>query len=413
MTRLSDLLGLLLVDQNSHSLGRLADVVVWIIDHDPPVATGFLVRQEGEEVFAPLAAVTELRIGPSRLILRPLPRLDAFVRRSQEVLLERDLLDGTVIDLREPRLVRVNDLMLEIAGTRLTVVGVDVGPRALLYRLLPRAFRREAEPRLVTWPDLELLSSELPEGILVPDHARLARLHPTDIARLAEAAPVRQATEILAALTDDLAADTMEEMADEKQAEVVEQLDPERAADILEHMAPDAAADVLAELEPDAVNAVLRLMNAAEAAEVHALLTYPKHTAGGLMTTDFVTAPPDLTVRDATTYLRPQLSKPDWVYYIYVVDDKAGQKLLGVFSLRDLLLAPPDASVAAIMETQPRCVGPDTPAATVAQIMSDYNLLALPVTDEEERLLGIVSVDDALEIVLPPDLRRRLPRIFS
>jgi Mg/Co/Ni transporter MgtE len=166
-------------------------------------------------------------------------------------------------------------------------------------------------------------------------------------------------------------------------------------------------------LEPEAVDAVLRLMDAEEAADVHALLTYSKHTAGGLMTTDVVLAPPQLRVQDATTYLRPQLVKPDWVYYVYVVDNETDRHLLGVLSLRELMLAPSEATMEDIMAPQPRCVGPDTPAATVAQVMSDYNLLALPVVDEDDRLLGIVSVDDALEVVLPVDLRRRVPRIFS
>jgi Mg/Co/Ni transporter MgtE len=278
---------------------------------------------------------------------------------------------------------------------------------------LPRALRRPVSARMLAWADLEVLASEVPGGVLLPDHRRLARLHPADIARVADAVPVRQATEIMGALDLELAADTMEEMIDEKQADVVEQLDPERAADILERMAPDAAADVLAELEPDMAGTVLERMDPVEAADVHALLTYAKNTAGGLMTTDYVIAPPDLPVREAIGYLRPQLEKPDWIYYIYVVSDIRERRLLGVLTLRDLLLADPDAEMRAIMTAKPRRVNPDTPAPRVAQIMSEYNLMALPVTDEHDRLLGIVSVDDALEIILPQSLRRRLPHIFS
>jgi magnesium transporter len=154
-------------------------------------------------------------------------------------------------------------------------------------------------------------------------------------------------------------------------------------------------------------------MDPADAAEAHALLTYPKGTAGGLMTTAYVIAPPDLRAGDAASYLRPQLDDPDWVYYVYVVADARERRLLGVFTLRDLLMAEPDTRVEEFMQRQVRQVRPDTPAAKVAKIMSDYNLLALPVTDATGRLLGIVSVDDALEVILPPSLRRRLPRIFS
>jgi magnesium transporter len=180
----------------------------------------------------------------------------------------------------------------------------------------------------------------------------------------------------------------------------------------LERMAPDAVADVLAELEPGQVDNMLQRMTPDEAADAHALLTYSKHTAGGLMTTDYVIATPDLPVAETAAYLRPQLSEPDWVYYVYVVADARERRLLGVFTLRDLLLAEPNQLLSTLMLKDVRTVSPETPARQVAKLMSDYNLLALPVTDAQGRLLGIVSVDDALEVILPPALRRRLPHIF-
>jgi len=258
-----------------------------------------------------------------------------------------------------------------------------------------------------------LLSSEIPGGLAPPEHRRLSRLHPADIARVADALPARQATEIVASLDDELAADTMEEMIDAKQADVIEELEPERAADILDRMAPDAAADLLAELEQDVVDTVLRRMDPTEAADVHALLTYPRHTAGSLMSTDYMMAPRGLRVDAALDHLRPQLRKPDVVYYVYVVDDERERRLRGGFSLRDLLLAGPTQMVDDIMTEDVRPADPDTPAASVARTMSEYNLMALPVVDARGRLLGVVSVDDALEVILPADLRRRVPRIFG
>jgi Mg/Co/Ni transporter MgtE len=270
-----------------------------------------------------------------------------------------------------------------------------------------------ATARLLRWSDLELFAGETKGAVLEADHARLSRLHPADIARIADAVPTRQALEIVSSLADDLAADTMEEMIDEKQADVIEELSTERAAQILDRMAPDAAADVLAELEPENVDMLLRHMEPSEAADVHALLTYPRDSAGGLMTTDYVIVQSDLEVGQAIAYLQPQLEKPDWVYYIYVVDDAGERRLDGVLTLRDLLLAPSERRIAEIMTTLPRQVLPDASAAMVAQVMADYNLLALPVTDRQGRLLGIVSVDDALESMLPAGLRRQLPRVFS
>ena len=216
-----------------------------------------------------------------------------------------------------------------------------LGVRALARRILsPAVVAAPAEARLLRWADLELLAGEIPAGLAPPDHHRLAARHPSDIARMADAVPSRLSAEIVTALDDQLAADTMEEMIDKKQADIVEAIALERAAAILERMAPDAAADVLAHLPAERVDGVLRRMSPQDAADVHALLTYPAHTAGGLMTTDYVLAPRDLLVGDTIAYLRPQLARP-LVYYIYVVRDPQERRLAGVVSLRALLLADP------------------------------------------------------------------------
>jgi len=244
------------------------------------------------------------------VVASPAPPLAPFERRPREVLLGRDVMDSQVISLAEPRVVRVNDVVLAGDGAAWEVSGVDIGARALLRRVLPRALRPHGgRTRMIPWVQVELLSSEVPGGLVPPDHRRLARLHPADIARIADAVPRAQATEIVASLDDELAADTMEEMIDAKQADVIEELEPERAADILDRMAPDAAADVLAELEPGVVDTVLRRMDPTEAADVHALLTYPHNTAGGLMSTDYMMAPRGLRVGATLDHIRPQMEK--------------------------------------------------------------------------------------------------------
>ncbi len=408
--RLSDLIGHPLCDERGRRIGRISDVVIRVAGTDPPGVVGVLVRHRATGLFLPISHLIDL---PGGRTDAQAAEAQGFVRQPQTMLLAHDLMDHQVIDLRQVRAVRVNDVVLKGSGASWQVEAVDLAAGTLLRRLLPYWMRPPAEARLLPWSDLEPFASEVPGGELQADHARLSRRHPADIARLADGVPTRQALEIVGSLADDLAADTMEEMVDEKQADVIEELDPERAADILDHMAPDAAADVLAELEPEVVDVLLRHMEPSEAADVHALLTYPKDSAGGLMTTDYVIVQSDLDVGKAMAYLRPQLAKPDWIYYIYVVDDVRERRLDGVLTLRDLLLSPPERRIAEIMTTLPRQVLPDAPAATVAQVMAEYNLLALPVTDRQGRLLGIVSVDDALESMLPAGLRRRLPRVFS
>lgn len=410
---LSDLLGNTVVDGQGRRIGRLRDVSARITSAGRPPVVGLLIRRRGmdlilaaDDVAYPAHGILSVGMGSSPPT--------AVARQAHEVLLGRDIVDSQVIDLHGHRIVRVNDVLLERSGEAWHVTGIDIGIRALLRRLLPRALRRRhGGEHVLTWADIEIFASEVPGGKIVPDHRRLARLHPADIARVADQAPSRQTTEIVASLDLDLAADTMEEMIDEKQANVVEALPPERAAHVLERMAPDAAADVLAHLQPGLVDSTLRLMSPAEAADIHALLTYPKDTAGGLMTTDYVIVPRELRVSEMLSYLKPQLERPDWVYYVYVVEEVHERLLLGVLSLRDLLLADPERRVDEIMVRVPRQVEPDATAATVARIMSEYNLMALPVVDGKGRLLGIVSVDDALEVILPAALRRRVPRVFS
>jgi CBS domain-containing protein len=408
---LSAVLGQSLRTPEGRRVGRIADLVAAMRGLDPPLVVGVLVRRGRDALFVPAAALANLDTQGAIAAMEVAP--SPFQRRSQEFLLGRDFMDSEVVDLARPRVVRVNEVLLERAAMQWQVSGVDVGVRALLRRIFPRGTWRSADSaQVVPWAQIELLAAEVPGGTLLPDHRRLSRLHPADIARVADAVPSRLATEIVASLDDELAADTMEEMIDEKQADVIGSLDPDRAAGILERMAPDAAADVLAELEPELVDAVLQRMDPAEAGDVHALLTYPHDTAGGLMTTDYVIAPRDLRVGDAPDYLRAEMQVPEWVYYVYVVEEPRDRRLLGTVSLRDLFLAAPDQTCGEIMTTVLRSVGPEEKATVVARLMSDYNLLTLPVVDQQGRLLGIVSMDDALEVVLPSELRRQLPRVF-
>ena len=410
---LSDLLGGAIRDEQGRRGGRLCDIVAHVAGAEPPRVVGVLARRERTEWFL---AVEQLRRLDAHAAVIARPQWQEFTRREGQVLLGRDVMDSQIIDLDGRRPARVNDVVMEQDGPEWCVSGVDLRLAALPRRLLPRVWRGVANDDghgIVRWAGVELLASDVPGGKLSPDHRRLARLHPADIARGADAVSSRQATEIISSLDDDLAADTLEEMIEERQANVIESLEPPRAARLLDRMAPDAAADVLAVLQPEVVAAVLQLITPARAADLHALLTYAKDTAGGLMTTDYVIVPRGLSVSEVIATIKPRLVRPDWVYYVYVVQDERERRLLGVVSLRDLMLAEADRCIDDIMTMVPRRVEPAAPASAVARVMSEYNLTALPVTDGSNRLLGIVSVDDALAVILPRDLRRRTPRVFS
>ena len=203
----------------------------------------------------------------------------------------------------------------------------------------------------------------------------------------------------------------MEEMEPDTQVEVLEDLEPARAADILEEMSPDDAADLVADLSESARDEILALMEREEAAEVEQLLGYPEDTAGGIMTTEFVSIPAHLDAAATIDRLRELEPDAETIYYVYVTDDDG--RLVGVLSLRDLIVAPPHTPISEVMIREPVAVGVLADQDEVAEVVAHYNLLAVPVVDDEGRLAGIVTVDDAIDTVLPTAWKKRLPRLFA
>jgi len=234
-----------------------------------------------------------------------------------------------------------------------------------------------------------------------------------EIAQLAETLSPIHRTEVVESLDDEIAADTLEEMSTEAQARILEEMDEERAADILEEMSPDDAVDVLDEIDDEKARALFDLMEEDEKADVAELMHFEHDTAGGLMTTEFVVFPQDLTVGETIIGLREMAETPNMIYYLYVVENEDSWKICGLISLRSLILADPTSRLEDIMRTEFRFVHPSEPSESVAQTISEYNLLALPVIDDEGDIAGIVTVDDAMEILLPRNLQRRVPRVFS
>jgi Mg/Co/Ni transporter MgtE len=202
-------------------------------------------------------------------------------------------------------------------------------------------------------------------------------------------------------------------------------MDRERAADILEEMDPDNAADLLQDLDELEKEEILRRMDREEAEDVEELLAYQEDTAGGIMTSHFITVPQRLTVDETIRFLRRLKDAPDLIDYLYVVEEKhpagdwvqeegeGGGRLLGIVRLRDLLLSSGERCLEDIMETELVWVRAGESKEKAARIMAEYNLLALPVLDDEERMLGVITVDDAMEVLLPERLSRRLPHVFS
>ncbi len=294
------------------------------------------------------------------------------------------------------------------------MTGADVSLQGLWRRLAPAGFMgTKGAVEVIDWSDVGYLATDAATVQLKSSSGKLARLHPVEIARLAEALSYHHGSEVVESLDDEIAAETLEEMPPERQARILGDMDEERAADILEWMSPDEAADVLGDLPEEKAEELLGLMEGDEQADVAELLPYADDTAGGLMTTEFVSLPSQLTVGEALARLREMAETPNMIYYLYVVDGESSWKLLGVIALRSLILADPSSPLDEVMRREFQTAHVDDHASEVVQKIAEYNLLALPVIDEAGDILGIITVDDAMEILLPKDWRQRLPKLFG
>ncbi len=415
MLYLSQVLGRPIYDARRDRIATISDVLVRYGDDDYPPVIGIVARLRRRDFFIPNRNVSELGEQGAKMSSAVLD-LTPFERREGEVLLGKDVLDNQLIDVDGKRVVRVNDVQLIDTGDNWRVSGADVSLQGFLRRLMPKGFYGSDRPvEVIDWADVGYLATDTATATvqLKSSKDKLSRLHPVEIAQLAETLSPIHRTEVVESLDDETAADTLEEMSTEAQARILEEMDEERAADILEEMSPDDAVDVLDEMDDDRARQLFDLMEPDEKADVAELMHFEHDTAGGLMTTEFVVFPRDLTVGEAIIGLREMAETPNMIYYLYVVEEEGSWKICGLISLRSLILADPTLKLEDVMRTDFRFAHPSESSEEVAQTISEYNLLALPVIDDEGDIAGIVTVDDAMEILLPKNLQRRLPRLFG
>jgi magnesium transporter len=412
---LSQIIGAPIRDRDGEQVAKILDVVVRLGEDEHPPLIGLVARYRRRLFFMPRAALHDLSKRGVRLNTDVLD-LSPFARREGEILLAKDVLDKQLIDVDGKRVVRVNDVQIIEVGSNWRVTGADVSALGLWRRLMPVGFYGTNAPvEVIDWADVGYLATGTATAAvqLKKSKDKLARLHPVEIAALVESLSPIHRTEIVESLDDKIAADALEEMDEETQVRILEEMDNERAADILEQMSPDDAADVLNELSEEKAEELFDLMQGEEKENVAELLPYEADTAGGLMTTEFVAVPRDLTVGETILRLREMAQTPNMIYYLYVTEAENSWKLAGVISLRSLILSDPSRQIADVMRCDFQFAAPDDTADEAAQKIAEYNLLALPVVDEIGEILGIITVDDAMEVLIPNNWQKRLPRLFG
>ncbi len=323
--------------------------------------------------------------------------------KDQETYIAKWLLDKQIIDLKGTKLVRVNDIVLSWfvslnGSSHVALSAVDIGLKGLCRRLGVEFLVKNRPDNLLGWQHINPLEKRTSNLQLKREKEQIDQMHPADIADLIEEMDYNKRALFIENLDEQQAADALAEMELETQVEIIEQMDEQKASDLLEELPPDEAADILGELPEEKSRGILSLMEKEEAEEVQELMDYDEETAGALMTTEYIAVAPELTAQEAIDELRRMATEAETIYYLYVTDET--EHLLGVCSLRELILTPPHQKLADFMHKKVVAVHFEDDHAVVADKIHKYSLLALPVVDEDNVLQGIITVDDVMDILM-------------
>jgi magnesium transporter len=426
MIFLSALLRQSVYDSENRRVGAVRDVCVALNETFPTITALVVHSSEGNgTIFIPWSQVASIEEFPLRLAV-PQAQITPYIPHTDELLLRRDILDKQIVDTQGFRVVKVNDLKLAQIKKTARLVGVDISLGGLLRRLgvqpavdaLSRVMPIQLGERTITWNYVEPIqmvragastgqlalagatagaTAVVPQVQLNVSHNKLADLHPADIADILEQLDVEEAGAMLDRLDTETAADTLNEVEYPRQYELLSELDPERASDLLERLPPDDAADILADIPRSEAERLLNLMPTDESRPIRELLRYGEETAGGIMTNEVLSLSQDMTVEEALAYLRQHSAHMEMIYYLYIVDDE--HHLSGVVSLRQLVTAQPGTRMRDLMDTDVITVQTSTDQEEVAQIIAKYDLLGVPVVDDERHLVGLVTVDDVIDVI--------------
>ncbi len=324
----------------------------------------------------------------------------------------KNILDRQIVDIDGKKLVRVNDLRFAALSTGTYLIAVDVGLEGLLRRLgfakslkkLLNFLGKSIPSRLMLWDDVETVDLSHSGIKLSKEYSKLATLHPSDLADIMEDLDKHNQVKIFASLDENKAADVLEELETDAQVQVLEGLTISKAADVLEKMPADEVADILGEMEDDFAEEILKEMEHDASKEVRELMEYPDNTVGSIMSTDYICFNENMSVNDVFVELRRTKPEPDTIYSLYIVDEK--ERLIAAVALRDIVVAEPEIKIKEIMNENVLYVYDNDKIDSINEIISKYNLLALPVVDKDKTMLGMVIINDVVYNLLKARRKR-------
>ncbi|MCI1944538.1 magnesium transporter MgtE N-terminal domain-containing protein [Clostridium luticellarii] len=395
-------------------VGKLLDIYV-STDHGMPRAIGYRIK-EGMEISDCECRNIDFYDDDGRIIIKG-EGIRGIILQSYSYLLSKHLLDKQIVDINGKKLVRVNDLRIAKIAGEYRVVAVDTGVLALSRRLgvehivnkLYDIFNKKPEDSLIIWDNVESLEMVNNNLKLSVPYKKLSKLHPADLADILEDMDVNYRKKVFESLDQGLAADTLEEIQPKIQADILENLSQSKRDEVLFNMPKDEIADILDEVDEDTAEKILLNMKKGDAEEVRTLMDYNDETVGSIMKKDFISFNVNITVNETIELFREINPDDEVSYYIYIVDDKG--RLQGVISLKSLILAGAETKLKEIMVDDVVSINHNERINRAIEECSKYNLLSMPVTDDEDKLCGIVVINDIVEDILIPSWKKRLRKV--
>ena len=399
---LARLAGTAVFDPNGDQVGKIRDAVANLrSNNQPPRILGFIVEvPPRKRIFVPITRVTSIDNG--HVIITGLLNMRRFEPRTNEITVLSEMLDRTVTLIETNEKVVVEDIAMELSKTSdWFIERVHVMKRG-------SGFRRRGASSTVAWAEISGIAiNETNQGVsnLL---STLANLRAADLASVLHDLTVKRRVEVARALDDERLADVLEEMDEASRVELLAELEGERAADVLEEMDPDDAADLLREVGQERAQTLLALMEPEDAADVKRLMHYEDYSAGGMMTTEPIVLTADSTVAEALSRVRLSEVAPGLASQVFVCrqpTETPTGRLMGVVHIQRLLREPPATLLGGILDSDIAPLSTEATLNEVSSYLASYNLLAVPIVDVNERLLGVVTVDDVLDHLLPENWR--------
>ena len=409
----SRVIGAKVFDENQMLIGRLVDLAVNVSqekfdESEPfrPKVNVLKIKASGKKTFISFSGIQATKINGNYHFTCVGAKEISEEQALQNLMLEDGILDQQIVDINGRKVVRVNDIRLVSIADGIFAIAVDVGLEGLLRRIgivkpikyFLSLFNVNIPSKFILLDDVAALDYTNLSIKLSKAASKLHTLHPSDLADIIEDLGKASMTSVFSVLDEEKAADVLEEMEVSEQVHIIESLPIEKAADVLEKMPANEAADILDELEVEKAELLLKEMEVETSEEVRELLEYPNTSVGSIMTTDILSFKDTISIEDALVEIRALKPEKDVLYNIFVVDKN--ERLIGSINLRDIVISQPSTPIIDVMNRNPISVNDNDKLDSLAEIISKYNLLAVPVTDDDERLEGMVVIDDVIEDLL-------------